>query len=74
MDNNYNNQYDGGSNGTNDFNNMNNMANMNNAAAWGNEQKVKDNGSFFKGMADCLAQFFMVMWEYNILGSRNKKR
>ena len=51
MDNNYNNQYDGGSNGTNDFNNMNNMANMNNAAAWGNEQKVKDNGSFFKGMA-----------------------
>ena len=35
MDNNFNNEFN---------NNVNN-------AAWGNEQKVKDNGSFFKGMA-----------------------
>ena len=33
-------------------NNFNNEFNNNgNNAAWGNEQKVKDNGSFFKGMA-----------------------
>ena len=43
MDNNYNNEFN-----NNEFdNNANNVSN----APWGNEQKVKDNRSFFKGLA-----------------------
>lgn len=48
MDNNFNNEFN-----NNEFNNseLNNNVNNSNNAAWGNEQKVKDNGSFLKGIA-----------------------
>ena len=49
MDNNYNNEFNNNVELDNQMN-INNVNNMNNGS-WGNEQKVNDSNSFFKGMA-----------------------